>query len=159
MRNHTSESYEGAKFIMTSTAGDWSVRMQDLFLLRDIDWGKEGLSVPDEKQAEETESEEVILCKQCGHSITETRNKTGVNDSHMHTFFNPAGFIYEIGCFSEAPGCWIHGPASKEFAWFAGFSWRLALCDNCTTHLGWFFASKSSTFFGLILKKLSSSNM
>ncbi len=141
-------------------SGDLPGSVHELFLLRDIDWGKEGgLVDPEEKPKEETASGEVIICKQCGHPLTEKRNKTEVDNSHMHTFFNPAGYVYEIGCFSSAPGCWIHGPASTDFSWFASFSWRLALCDNCTTHLGWFFASDVSTFFGLILKKISSTSV
>ncbi len=130
--------------------------MQDLYLYRDVEWGrKDPLSIPEEEQQQETETGEVIVCRQCGHPVTERRNKLVVNGGHLHTFFNPAGIIYEIGCFGRAPGCWVHGPASIEFAWFPGFTWRLALCDNCTTHLGWFFASEDSTFFGLILKKLA----
>ncbi len=143
-----------------SISGDLPAGVCELLLLRDIDWGKEGgLADPDEKQQEETESGEVIICRQCSHPLTEKRNAISVDDSHSHTFFNPAGYVYEIGCFNSAPGCWIHGPASVEFAWFAGFSWRLALCDNCTTHLGWSFASDVSTFYGLILKKISSTSL
>ncbi len=130
--------------------------MENITLLfREDERGSDGhLSVPVEKSQQESEAGEAIVCRQCGHPVTESRSRVDVNGFDTHTFFNPAGIVFEIGCFNSAPGCWVHGPASREFSWFAGYSWRLALCNSCTTHLGWFFSSKDTTFFGLILKKL-----
>lgn len=125
-------------------------------LLRDHDPGQ-GSPHQDLEEKEETLSDfnEAVLCRQCGHTITERKNACEVNGSHGHTFFNPAGIVFQIGCFTGAPGCILHGPASREFSWFAGYSWRLALCYNCTTHLGWFFSSSNHSFLGLIFNRLS----
>ena len=104
----------------------------------------------------EEKPDKAILCRQCGHRITAAAHAIEVNDGHHHTFFNPAGIIYEIRCFSSADGCLQYGPFSDEFTWFAGYTWRLALCAACSLHLGWYFSSGELGFYGLIGKNLSS---
>ena len=104
---------------------------------------------------EETEKEKYICCRQCNHVITSQNEIIEIQGAHRHTFANPHGIVFEIGCFSTAPGCGCAGPASYEFSWFKGFSWRIALCLLCLTHLGWLFSSTGDTgFYGLILDHL-----
>jgi len=80
-----------------------------------------------------------------------------VDGGHRHTLFNPAGIIFEIGCFSEAAGCSAEGIPTGDFSWFGGYLWCYALCMNCTEHLGWMFRNdRGDSFFGLILEKLIS---
>ncbi len=81
-------------------------------------------------------------------------HRISVESSHNHTFFNPAGIVFEIGCFSKAPGCGIVGEASSEFSWFAGTKWTTAICSGCLCHLGWLFEGRGEPFFGLILTSL-----
>jgi len=108
-----------------------------------------------EKPSLENKAEKSVFCRVCSHQITTAQKAFSVDGSQIHTFFNPAGIVFEISCFTLAPGCIIEGEASSNFSWFAGYTWRVAFCGNCFTHLGWFFESGDSTFFGLILKKLA----
>ncbi len=64
-------------------------------------------------------------------------------------FFNPSGVVFDIRCFSQAPGVQVTGRKSSEFSWFAGFDWQLGLCRGCGIQLGWFF-SGSGSFYALI---------
>ena len=106
-------------------------------------------------QATETEKEkESILCKNCKNEITTAEFTTVVNGQHAHIFKNPAGLTFHIGCFSRAWGCIVYGIPTHEFTWFAGFSWCVALCSHCFTHLGWHYQSNGASFFGLILTNL-----
>jgi len=112
-------------------------------------------SVEDEHRAEESDSEKYILCRQCHQVITSPAEQIAVQGSHQHTFANPHGIIYEIGCFRSVIGCGYAGPVSDEFSWFRGFSWRVAVCTMCLTHVGWLFISSGSdSFNGLILDRL-----
>jgi hypothetical protein len=95
-----------------------------------------------------------LYCALCGHAITSEAEKIEMNGDHRHTFFNPAGIVYELGCFHRAPGCLIGEEISADFTWFAGYVWSLALCGSCLAHLGWCFSSDSTSFFGLIGKNL-----
>ena len=101
--------------------------------------------------------EAVILCRRCGHLITRPRDRIIKDGNHRHTFANPSGIVFEIGCFSHAEGCGPSGEPTDEFTWFRGYRWRLALCRACFVHLGWQFTSLggSSGFWGLILNRLS----
>lgn len=97
-----------------------------------------------------------ILCGFCLEPVTNRRNRISVNGGHRHTFTNPAGIVFEIGCFSDAPGCRTTGAPTREFTWFAGHSWNYSLCASCGTHLGWHFTSgNDGSFFGLILARLT----
>jgi hypothetical protein len=99
-------------------------------------------------------SREIIVCSLCSHHITEPENRIMVDGSFDHVFANPHGMVFEITCFSHARGCKIASMSSSEFSWFAGFTWQIAVCRYCTTHLGWFFSSGTGGFYGLILDKL-----
>ena len=104
--------------------------------------------------AVEEKDEKEVRCRSCGYPVTTARWLIAVDGSKAHTFFNPAGIIYEIICFTGAPGCIVQGNASTEFSWFRGHAWRVALCGSCLTQLGWRFESEGSLFFGLIVGKL-----
>lgn len=97
---------------------------------------------------------EAICCLACGGVVTSKDQKIQVSGSHSHTFFNPAGIVYEVGCFQRAPGCLVVGEPSAEFTWFPGHLWRLGMCRRCRTHLGWLFAMAENGFYGLILSRL-----
>ena len=97
---------------------------------------------------------EFLRCSECGYPITRNVDRTNVNEQHQHVFANPHGYVYQIGCFSQAPGCIIIGEETSHFSWFPGYSWRIALCGRCLALLGWAFRKRESQFFGLILEKL-----
>ncbi|MCD4743819.1 MAG: hypothetical protein K8R67_15255 [Desulfobacteraceae bacterium] len=95
-----------------------------------------------------------ILCLYCKNLITNHYTQIKINDSHKHVFANPHGIVFEIGCYKEAVGCMVYKGASKEFSWFLSYNWRIAVCNHCSSHLGWLFTSDSNSFFGLIIEKL-----
>ncbi len=98
-----------------------------------------------------TASGRALLCKMCGHAITRTEAATEVSGKHLHTFFNPAGLLFEIGCFAVAPGCHNEGQPTDFFSWFLGCLWRYSFCGRCYSHLGWQFLPKNAPpFWGLI---------
>jgi hypothetical protein len=116
----------------------------------------------DRKSISETKDEQAnnvaneIVCRQCHHGVTSNQQRIEVNHAHQHTFANPEGIVFEIGCYKNAWGCAYVGPGSTEFTWFSGYLWRIAVCANCHVHLGWRFSSEDGYFFhGLITDRLS----
>jgi hypothetical protein len=107
-----------------------------------------------EQDTELPEEEAYIVCRQCRHAITRNEERFSIQGGHRHTFANPHGLVFEIGCFRRAVGCGYAGPASDEFTWFAGYRWRVCFCSGCLTHLGWLFTSSADAFHGLILERL-----
>jgi hypothetical protein len=99
--------------------------------------------------------DEGILCRTCANRITSPEEMVKQSNRHVHTFRNPAGISYTIGCFKKAPGCLSLGESTDEFTWFPGFLWNYAVCSRCFSHLGWFYQTPGGdSFFGLILNQL-----
>ncbi len=146
----------GAKFFKGQC--EWTAMPQDIPAPLWLREGEvHGVSSPEtkEKSSPNEEEKKAVFCKTCTHPISTARRVFSVNGSSTHTFFNPAGIVFEIMCFSSAPGCLVQGDATDHFSWFAGHTWRLAFCANCFIHLGWFFEAADLSFFGLIVPKLA----
>lgn len=115
-------------------------------------------SSPAQKSDEDTAPRRSrLLCAQCRALIAEEPRNIEVGGAHTHTFTNPAGIVFHIACFANAPGVATVGGENSAYSWFPGFVWRIALCARCGEHLGWRFRSEltASYFFGLISNKLS----
>lgn len=107
------------------------------------------------QDAEQPEEKAYILCRQCRQAVTRSEERISTQGAHRHTFANPHGLVFEIGCFRDCMGCGYAGAASDEFSWFAGYRWRVCFCSHCLTHLGWLFSSTGGDgFHGLILERL-----
>lgn len=96
-----------------------------------------------------------LLCAFCRCVITSEGETINVSGNHFHTCTNPANIVFNIRCFSQAPGCSPVGNATAEHTWFSGYRWQIALCKDCGEHLGWLFRDGDS-FYGLIADRLSS---
>jgi hypothetical protein len=122
--------------------------------------GKRRAGAPRETpQTRPVEPEAAIVCRQCRHPVTRPQERIAMAGSHRHSFANPTGLVFEIGCFRQASGCRLAGPASLEFSWFPGYRWRIALCGGCQVQLGWRFESPAQqSFSGLILERLLSAD-
>jgi hypothetical protein len=96
-----------------------------------------------------------LLCKNCKNRITSPDKTVTVDGEHVHTFTNPEGVTYRIGCYASAGGCIITGLPTFEDTWFEEFCWDFALCSSCFTHLGWYYLGESESFFGLTLDRLT----
>nr|XP_033946290.1 uncharacterized protein si:ch211-51h9.7 isoform X1 [Pseudochaenichthys georgianus] len=96
----------------------------------------------------------LILCRGCGHELADgtdihnvqsrmalsIRNDTSIRSRRVNVqlFENPHGHQFEVITFRKSDVT-LHWPADKHFSWFPGFSWTLATCPRCGTHLGWAF--------------------
>lgn len=101
------------------------------------------------------ELDDTIRCGRCRHDVTAGRFAIEVSGSHAHTFRNPAGWSFRIGCFSDAVGAAVAGAATTEDTWFPGYAWQMAHCSACVIHLGWWFVGGSHGFAGLVLARLA----
>jgi hypothetical protein len=97
---------------------------------------------------------DALRCAVCEHPITDAAYRTDRSGAHEHTFVNPHGIAHHIGCFVAAPGCVHVGTIEAAFSWFPGWSWQIAICARCHTHLGWIFRCGAEQFHALILAAL-----
>ncbi|XP_043967487.1 uncharacterized protein si:ch211-51h9.7 [Gambusia affinis] len=105
-----------------------------------------------------TSTDTLILCRACGHEVAfgtdihfvpsrmalSSRNDTSVGGRRIHIqlFENPQGLQFEVIVFKKADVI-KHWPANSHFSWYPGFSWTVATCPRCKTHLGWGFQPNS----------------
>jgi hypothetical protein len=128
-------------------------------ILRSPPQGPAGPTASDHQSSPEAQAEDagpapLLCCVQCLHTITSDNRRMTVSGAHRHVFANPFGHVFEIGCFSDAPGCAVVGAPSPDFSWFTGTTWRVAVCAACGLHLGWRYESGDRAFYGLILDRL-----
>lgn len=103
------------------------------------------------------DAERVYRCAACAHEVTRGRWEIAPDGAHERAFFNPAGVVYRVLCFKEAPGAAELGRPTPEFSWFRGYAWRFAVCRGCGAHLGWRYDGDGApaVFFGLIKPALT----
>ncbi len=132
---------------MATTVADWMW----------FDAAREGRPETTEKARakQRTTREQHLYCTACRNRITSGAERIAVQGGHEHTFVNPHGLLFHIGCFRHAEGCTQAGDETAEFTWFRGCQWRYALCDACGEHLGWLYrGTDQGAFYGLILSRL-----
>jgi len=95
-----------------------------------------------------------LVCTVCEHEITDDAQRIEMAGFHEHTFVNPAGRQFRIGCFGAAPGCAPLGTEESAFSWFLGWAWQVALCARCGARLGWGYRNAGERFWGLIVTAL-----
>jgi hypothetical protein len=102
-----------------------------------------------------------LCCRQCGGRIALAAARVSFDGGHSHRFVNPHGLEFRIGLFADAPGCRHEGESTEFFSWFPGYTWRIAICSGCRSHLGWAFECIGSPgpgelagFHGLIVDRL-----
>ncbi len=101
------------------------------------------------------DDEAAITCAACGQRVTSPRSRTSVSGAHAHSFMNPHGLSFHIGCYREAPGVCPVGVWTNEHTWFSGYAWRVVLCTGCGAHLGWVYQREGADrFYGLIVGRL-----
>jgi hypothetical protein len=109
---------------------------------------------PDSTIEKEIHTMSRYICGECSQVICKSEARTNFGDAFEHTFFNPAGILFRIGCFTTAPGVAIHGTPSDDFSWFPGYYWQAVTCRKCDQHMGWHFTGSGTPFFGLILPRM-----
>ena len=102
----------------------------------------------------EVPGDEALRCAVCDHRITDRGYRSDMSGAHEHTFVNPGGFAFRVGCFVAAPGCKHVGETTAAFSWFPGWTWQIAICARCHAHVGWIFRCSGEQFHGLILATL-----
>lgn len=109
-------------------------------------------------QSHETERQHgrrALVCKTCHAHITRPDLAMRIEGKHRHVFFNPHGYVFEIGCFASAKNTAPSGPKTDEFTWFPGYAWQAVGCTHCATLLGWRYTGSRDGFYGFILSALT----
>ncbi len=130
-----------------------STALINVWLLKE-DGARKERGSPAPAAEDDTCRSRILACAACKARITSDAARIEVGGSHEHTFANPFGYVYHVGCFASAVGLKRIGRPSSEFPWFPGYLWQIEPCAACGEHLGWWFQGAESGFHGLILNRL-----
>lgn len=114
---------------------------------------KEHGDSPRADDAQRNDEQERLVCEVCRLLITATTARIELFGGHLHNRINPAGFVFRLGLFADAPGVRSVSEPSYEFSWFPGYAWQIVVCRGCLEHLGWEFGGEKR-FFALLPEKL-----
>lgn len=101
-------------------------------------------------------------CKRCRTRIACYSDIFAMAKGNVNVnYCNPAGYIHETLTVHKTidDSARIVERPSTEFSWFPGYAWQIAVCNKCSSHIGWKFIAvtknlKPKTFFGLSCKSL-----
>jgi len=98
-------------------------------------------------------------CSACESVITYADRLIAVLGIKRHGFTNPAGVFCDFFTFSSCPGAITLGNPTEEYSWFYGYGWSLALCQSCSSHLGWHYKATSRLrgvpeFWGILVQRI-----
>lgn len=96
----------------------------------------------------------LLACARCRRVITSPADRIEIIGAHEHTFTNPIGETFRIGCFGDASALLRVGPSSLEWTWFEGYTWQSQVCAGCSAFMGWLYRRRDHGFHGLVLDAL-----
>ena len=134
-------------------AGSWPDSPPIRWALRDLG-SPEGATSTGTDPRKVTEEPPALACARCQEPVTSAAEWLEVGGAREHTFMNPHGFAFRIGCFAAARALEGAGGWSDEWSWFPPCLWQVQHCARCGEHLGWAFRSADRRFFGLVLDRL-----
>jgi hypothetical protein len=108
----------------------------------------------DPEESVEHDAATAVVCARCRTELTTPDQRIEVEGAHAHTYTNPSGETFHLRCFGEVRNVAPFGARETFFTWFPGHSWRVVVCAECTTFLGWRFEG-ASVFHGLISDRIA----
>ncbi|MEE2904697.1 MAG: cereblon family protein [Myxococcota bacterium] len=96
-----------------------------------------------------------VYCARCRQQLADTSSIFSLAGQPTHNAFaNPAGFLRVVITFESVRNYTEEGHVTKDFTWFAGYSWQVIYCQSCKSHLGWKYHSNTqgtpNLFYGLL---------
>ncbi|XP_072945321.1 protein cereblon isoform X2 [Epargyreus clarus] len=97
----------------------------------------------------------VLCCSSCNGEIARREHVVPMSSEGVHSnYTNIGGYMHDIVTVSRAYNVGLTGAASAEFSWFPGYTWTVANCAACGSHIGWRFDAEKRNlrpqqFFGL----------
>jgi hypothetical protein len=101
-----------------------------------------------------------LRCRTCGNEVSgEDAVFAPDGASPVRVFSNPQGLLCEILTLRWAKGVVDVGPRTSELTWFAGYTWQVVCCHECSSHLGWHYARvdrdvEPGEFWGLLTREI-----
>ncbi|MCO5612818.1 hypothetical protein L7F22_067089 [Adiantum nelumboides] len=92
------------------------------------------------KEIQLLESMDRIRCKTCKNVVARRSDMLVMSsDGPLGVYVNNAGYVHETLTLAKARGLILQGRPETMHSWFPGYSWTVADCNLCESHMGWLF--------------------
>ncbi|KAI5057766.1 hypothetical protein GOP47_0027781 [Adiantum capillus-veneris] len=86
------------------------------------------------------ESMDCIRCKTCKNVVARRSDMLVMSsDGPLGVYVNNAGYVHETLTLAKVRGLILQGRPETMHSWFPGYSWTVADCNLCESHMGWLF--------------------
>ncbi|XP_062180442.1 uncharacterized protein LOC133884879 [Phragmites australis] len=115
----------------------------------------DGISYRLQKEIQLLKAFNLIKCRNCQSLIAKRSDMVVMStDGPLGAYVNPYGCVHETITVSNATGLALVGNPSKVHSWFPGYSWTIASCSACESHIGWLFKAtkknlRPKSFWGI----------
>ncbi|KAJ1263713.1 hypothetical protein BS78_09G207200 [Paspalum vaginatum] len=100
----------------------------------------DGTSYRLQKEIQLLKAFNLIKCRSCQSHIAKRSDMVVMStDGPLGAYVNPHGCVHETITVSNANGLALIGNPSNVHSWFPGYSWTIAECAACESHIGWLF--------------------
>ncbi|OEL18255.1 Protein cereblon [Dichanthelium oligosanthes] len=100
----------------------------------------DGISYRLQKEIQLLKAFNLIKCRNCQSRIAKRSDMVVMStDGPLGAYVNPHGCVHETITVTNATGLALIGNPSKVHSWFPGYSWTIASCTVCESHIGWLF--------------------
>ncbi|TVU20542.1 hypothetical protein EJB05_36755 [Eragrostis curvula] len=100
----------------------------------------DGTSYRLQKEIQILKAFNLIKCRDCQSLIAKRSDMVVMStDGPLGAYVNPYGCVHETITVSNATGLALTGSPSTVHSWFPGYSWTIAHCAACESHIGWLF--------------------
>ncbi|CAG4942173.1 unnamed protein product [Parnassius apollo] len=82
----------------------------------------------------------ILCCSSCMAEIARREDIFAMSSDGVHSnYTNLGGYMHDIVTVSRASNTHLSGRPSREYSWFPGYAWTIAVCASCMAHVGWRF--------------------
>ncbi|KAK3138231.1 hypothetical protein QOZ80_5AG0366140 [Eleusine coracana subsp. coracana] len=100
----------------------------------------DGTSYRLQKEIQILQAFNLIKCRDCQSLVAKRSDMVVMStDGPLGAYVNPHGCVHETITVSNATGLALSGSPSTVHSWFPGYSWTIASCAACESHIGWLF--------------------
>lgn len=107
------------------------------------------------------ESMDRIRCKSCKNVVARQSDMLVMSsDGPLGVYVNNGGYVHETLTLAKVRGLILKGQPETMHSWFPGYSWTIADCNACESHMGWLFKAlkknlRPRQFWGLRRSQLA----
>ena len=85
---------------------------------------------------------QIICCKSCNRRIGRQEDIFSMSqEGPQNAYVNPGGYVHQTLTLYKTQNLKLVGASSAEYSWFPGYSWTIAQCRYCNSHMGWKFTA------------------